>query len=237
MPSNQQRREAAKRKLERQLVRRQEREKGRRQRLIVVGVVAAVSWSAAASGTRPVAAATSRRRGASDTADSDSTVRPLRPARPRPRPRARTPRPARPPRTSSRRPICRRPTPARRAATISLNGQPVDVTLDRAAAPCTVNSFVSLASQGFYDSSPCWRLTGNSALNILQCGDPTGVGNGGPGYTFADELTKTKTYPQGHHRDGELGGQHQRLAVLHRLQGLDAGSRRTPCSARSPMPA
>ena len=82
-------------------------------------------------------------------------------------------------------------------ATIKLNGEDVAVTLDRAAAPCTVNSFVSLASQGFFDSSPCWRLTGNSALYILQCGDPSGVGNGGPGYTFADELTKTKTYPKG----------------------------------------
>jgi peptidyl-prolyl cis-trans isomerase B (cyclophilin B) len=196
VPSNQQRREAAKRKLERQLVRRQEREKGRRQRLIVVGVVAAVlvvgggiwyatsrSGNKSASGAADTAAATAS---ASAPASSSAPKTPCTYTK-----TGKAAKDVKPPSNLS--PANTGTTPA----TISLNGQPVDVTLDRAAAPCTVNSFVSLASQGFYNSSPCWRLTGNSALNILQCGDPTGVGNGGPGYTFADELTKTKTYPRG----------------------------------------
>lgn len=60
-----------------------------------------------------------------------------------------------------------------------------------------MNSFVSLASQGFYDNTDCFRLTKSEALNILQCGDPTGEGNGGPGYTFADENTENTKYPVG----------------------------------------
>lgn len=190
MPSNQQRREAAKRKLERQLVRRQERERGRRQRLIIVGVVATVLvigggiWYATSRG------------GNKSTTASDTTPTPTATA-------AAPKTPCSYPKAGKAAKAVKVPTnlsPANTgtlAATITMNGQKVDVTLDRAAAPCTVNSFVSLAAQGFYNSSPCWRLTGNSALNILQCGDPTGVGNGGPGYTFADELTKTKTYPKG----------------------------------------
>ncbi len=194
MPSNQQRREAAKRKLERQLVRRQEREKGRRQRLIVVGVVAAVLvvgggiWYATSrSGNKT--ASTAGDTGAATASAAASSSAPKTPCTYTKSGKAA--KDVKPPTNLS---------PANTgitAASISMNGEPVDITLDRAAAPCTVNSFVSLASQGFYDSSPCWRLTGNSALNILQCGDPTGVGNGGPGYTFADELTKTKTYPKG----------------------------------------
>ncbi len=196
MPSNQQRREAAKRKLERQLVRRQEREKGRRQRLIVVGVVAAVLvvaggiWFATSRGNNNSATGTSDT--GTTAASGSATASSSAPKTPCTYTKAgKAAKDVKPPTNLS---------PANTgttAATISMNGQPVDVTLDRAAAPCTVNSFVSLASQGFYDSSPCWRLTGNSALNILQCGDPTGVGNGGAGYTFADELTKTKTYPRG----------------------------------------
>ena len=80
---------------------------------------------------------------------------------------------------------------------ISLNGETVTATLDRTVAPCTVNSFVSLASQGFYDDTDCYRLTKSAELNILQCGDPTNQGNGGPGYTFADENTENTKYPVG----------------------------------------
>ncbi|QCW50762.1 peptidylprolyl isomerase [Nocardioides dongxiaopingii] len=72
----------------------------------------------------------------------------------------------------------------------------VDATLDAQAAPCTVNSFTSLASQGYYDDTPCHRLT-TQGIYVLQCGDPTGTGSGGPGYSFADELTGSETYPAG----------------------------------------
>jgi peptidyl-prolyl cis-trans isomerase B (cyclophilin B) len=83
------------------------------------------------------------------------------------------------------------------SAVLSLNGEPVALTLDRAAAPCTVNSFVSLASQGFFDGTSCHRMGTQQGFQFLQCGDPTGTGSGGPGYQFADELTGSETYPAG----------------------------------------
>jgi len=72
----------------------------------------------------------------------------------------------------------------------------LDATLDADATPCTVNSFVSLAKQGFFDKTPCHRLT-TSQIFVLQCGDPSGTGTGGPGYTIPDELSGTETYGPG----------------------------------------
>lgn len=72
------------------------------------------------------------------------------------------------------------------------------LTLDAAAAPCTVHSFLSLAEQGYFDDTSCHRLTTDAAgIFVLQCGDPTGSGSGGPGYRFEDELTGQETYPAG----------------------------------------
>ena len=72
----------------------------------------------------------------------------------------------------------------------------VTITMDRAKAPCTVNSFVSLASQGYFDKTKCHRLA-DSGIFILQCGDPTGTGQGGPGYQFANETDGTESYTRG----------------------------------------
>lgn len=80
--------------------------------------------------------------------------------------------------------------------TIETTEGAVPITLDAAKAPCTVNSFVSLATQGYFDNTPCHRLT-TSGIYVLQCGDPTGTGSGGPGYSFKDELTGHDTYPAG----------------------------------------
>ncbi len=70
------------------------------------------------------------------------------------------------------------------------------ITLDREAVPCTVNSFVSLTEQGFYDQTECHRMA-DTGIFILQCGDPTGTGTGGPGYSFADEGGPDMSYPAG----------------------------------------
>lgn len=63
-----------------------------------------------------------------------------------------------------------------------------DVTVDMAAAeaPCTTNSFRHLATEGYFDGTSCHRLT-TSSIFVLQCGDPTGSGSGGPGYQFGEE--------------------------------------------------
>jgi peptidyl-prolyl cis-trans isomerase B (cyclophilin B) len=78
-------------------------------------------------------------------------------------------------------------------ASIATSVGTIDLSLDATGAPCTVNSFVSLAKQGYFDNTTCHRLTtAVTGLSVLQCGDPTGLGNGGPGYSFADELTTAK---------------------------------------------
>jgi len=68
--------------------------------------------------------------------------------------------------------------------------------LDAVKAPCTVNSFVYLASKKYFDATPCHRLT-TAGIFVLQCGDPTGTGGGGPGYEFADENLAGAVYPAG----------------------------------------
>ena len=78
--------------------------------------------------------------------------------------------------------------------TISTSAGDIDITLDSDAAPCTVNSFRSLASQGYFDDTPCHRLVPGF---VLQCGDPTGTGGGGPGYTLPNEVTGAETYGRG----------------------------------------
>lgn len=62
----------------------------------------------------------------------------------------------------------------------------IGLTLDTAESPCTVNSIASLIGQGYFDNTPCHRLT-TEGIKVLQCGDPTGKGDGGPGYQFANE--------------------------------------------------
>lgn len=76
-------------------------------------------------------------------------------------------------------------------ATMATSIGTIGLSLDADQAPCTVNSFVSLATQGYFDKTSCHRLT-TAGIKVLQCGDPSGTGSGGPGYSFADELTSAK---------------------------------------------
>lgn len=82
------------------------------------------------------------------------------------------------------------------AVTINTSVGELTAELDADAAPCTVNSFASLAEQGYYDGTTCHRLT-TGGIFVLQCGDPTATGSGSPGYTFADELTGEEEYVAG----------------------------------------
>jgi peptidyl-prolyl cis-trans isomerase B (cyclophilin B) len=69
---------------------------------------------------------------------------------------------------------------------VTTNQGVIEVSMDRAKAPCTVASFTHLASKGYFDKTVCHRLT-TEGIYVLQCGDPAGNGTGGPGYQFADE--------------------------------------------------
>lgn len=80
--------------------------------------------------------------------------------------------------------------------TLALTEGTVTATLLGDKAPCTVNSFEWLASKGFFTNTICHRLT-TSGIYVLQCGDPTGTGSGGPGYTIPDENLAGATYPAG----------------------------------------
>jgi peptidyl-prolyl cis-trans isomerase B (cyclophilin B) len=72
--------------------------------------------------------------------------------------------------------------------TLFTNHGPIPMILKRADAPCTVQSFVHLLRSRFYDNTICHRLTTYPTLSVLQCGDPSGTGEGGPGYRYGDEL-------------------------------------------------
>ena len=88
-------------------------------------------------------------------------------------------------------------------ASIKTNLGPITIDLANAKATCTVNSFVHLASDNFWNNSQCHRMSNSDGLFMLQCGDPTAkasqklscssatLGTGGPGYEFASENLPT----------------------------------------------
>jgi peptidyl-prolyl cis-trans isomerase B (cyclophilin B) len=81
-------------------------------------------------------------------------------------------------------------------ATIHTNRGNIVINLLNSKATCTVNSFAYLASKNYFSSTSCHRLT-TSGIFVLQCGDPTGTGSGGPGYKFADENLTGAKYTAG----------------------------------------
>lgn len=219
MPTNEQRRATAKRKLERQLERRAERARKRRI-FTIIGAAVAVVVVVAAAVTAFVLTRDSDTETASDTTTASPTTSAPAPAGPGGLPAFAAPaglgencqypatgEPAKevnPPRTG------KVPTePAQVSASMSTNRGNIGLMLDNGKAPCTVNSFASLAQQGYFNDTPCHRLTTSESLSVLQCGDPTGQGTGGPGYQFANEyptnqyqpddpkLMQPVTYPRG----------------------------------------
>jgi peptidyl-prolyl cis-trans isomerase B (cyclophilin B) len=85
--------------------------------------------------------------------------------------------------------------PAQVSASMETNQGDIGLMLDNGKAPCTVNSFASLANQGFFNDTKCHRLTTAEGLSVLQCGDPMGDGKGGPGYEFANEYPTNQFQP------------------------------------------
>ena len=76
-------------------------------------------------------------------------------------------------------------------ATIETSLGTLHVTLRPEIAPITVNSFVNLSRYHYFDGTTCHRAIQNF---VVQCGDPTATGTGGPGYEFVDELDKFDGY-------------------------------------------
>jgi peptidylprolyl isomerase len=85
-------------------------------------------------------------------------------------------------------------TSKRYTATMETSKGTMTIALDPAAAPRTVNSFVFLARYHYFDGIVFHRVIPGF---VLQGGDPTGTGTGGPGYKFADELPKPGRYELG----------------------------------------
>ncbi|TFV87621.1 peptidylprolyl isomerase [Blastococcus sp. CT_GayMR16] len=203
MPTSKQRRQAAQRHLQKQLERRAELAKKRRRNLgilatgvaVVVVVVAALiitgvfsgdDDSTDAAGTSSTAATSSA---AAATTNADGTV-------------ACTYLPddsGNPNLTDVGTPPAPEATPTQGTATLLMSTDQGDLTLtlDRAKAPCATASFAYLASQKFFDGSPCHREVNQPTFGVLQCGDPTGSGSGGPSYKFAQEIPEGTTYPRG----------------------------------------
>ncbi len=123
-------------------------------------------------------------------------------------------------------------------ATITTSCGDVTIALDAAKAPKTVNNFVFLARKGFYDGTPIHRIVPGL---VVQAGDPTGEGSGGPGYTFADEnldagyslgtVGMANSGP-GDNNAGTNGSQFFIVTSDDGAAGL--ARRRTPSSGRSP---
>ncbi len=90
------------------------------------------------------------------------------------------------------------PVAAARPYTVVFRTTQGDITVKAltSAAPCTTFSFRFLIDHGYYNGTHCHRLT-TQRIYVLQCGDPTGTGSGGPGYSFNDENLAGATYPAG----------------------------------------
>jgi peptidyl-prolyl cis-trans isomerase B (cyclophilin B) len=79
-------------------------------------------------------------------------------------------------------------------AEVTTNFGDLTIALDAARAPETVNNFVVLARYRYFDDTVCHRIIPDF---VVQCGDPTATGTGGPGYRFADELPAAGEYKIG----------------------------------------
>ena len=198
MPTNKQRREAAQRRLQRQLERREQVARKRKRNLLVlvaslavlVVVGAAVLISGVLGGDDSTEAAadptSSSSAGASPVVDGSDGTCDFTPDAS-----------GNPDLTDVGTPPAEVPTSGTLQLTMTTNVGPIGLSLDQAGAPCAAASFRYLTEQGFFDGTPCHRQTNSETLKVLQCGDPSGSGSGGPTYDFPTQVTGAETYPRG----------------------------------------
>ncbi|MFI9511379.1 peptidylprolyl isomerase [Nocardia sp. NPDC052566] len=184
MPSNEQRRAAAQRKLERQLANRAARARKRKQLTIAGSVLGVVVLVAAGVGVYFLTKGDDDK--SKDAALAGSVNCTYNASR---QPAAK---PVNKPRTDG---IKTTGGDAKLSVSMDTSAGPIGLTLNNAKAPCTVNSFASLVGQKYFDGTTCHRMTAGEGLKVLQCGDPTGTGTGGPGYTFDDEYPANQFPP------------------------------------------
>jgi cyclophilin family peptidyl-prolyl cis-trans isomerase len=79
-------------------------------------------------------------------------------------------------------------------AVVTTNKGEFTIVLDQNKAPLAANNFVTLARYKYFDNTQCHRAILDF---VVQCGDPTATGSGGPGYSFADELPQAGEYKLG----------------------------------------
>ncbi|BEP16087.1 hypothetical protein acdb102_43980 [Acidothermaceae bacterium B102] len=215
-------RELARRRYQRQLERRAAQQTKTRQRLMIGSVVVAVvaiigvfvginafsgsnSTTNGAAGAAASASAAAATTAAASGAPSAVATTAAAAAAANPSPtisggallKCTTP-PAKPatPQKYSKEPALTVDTRATYTLTMTTNCGVIKADLYAAKAPHTVNSFLFLASKGYFTDTPCHRLT-TSGIYVLQCGDPTGTGSGTPGYSFKDENLTGATYGAG----------------------------------------
>jgi peptidyl-prolyl cis-trans isomerase B (cyclophilin B) len=163
-------RKLARAKMERQMARRAARVRRKRQIWagIVVGVVVVLGitgtvWALGGFSSRPTPAAANECAWAAADKSANDKLKDV----------------GQPPKSGE-------PRTGSETITITLDTGTVVGSIDLAKAPCTAASMAYLAGKKFFDNTPCHRLT-TSGLYVLQCGDPSGSGTGGPAYTYANE--------------------------------------------------
>jgi peptidyl-prolyl cis-trans isomerase B (cyclophilin B) len=197
VPTNKQRRQAAQRHLQRQLERRAEQARRRRRNLligattlavlVVAGAIVLVAGigtgkprttpAAAGSSTPTSAAASTPADPSSCSYTKDSSGNPNL--------------------KDVGTPPSKVPTSGSTQVTMTTNFGAIPLALDRAGAPCATQSMVYLAQKKFFDNTICHRETSSAGLKVLQCGDPTGTGSGGPSYQYKTHVTGKETYKRG----------------------------------------
>ncbi|UER54138.1 peptidylprolyl isomerase [Kineosporiaceae bacterium SCSIO 59966] len=170
----------------------------------VLAVVGGVTWLALGGDDEPEATATPTDAATAQTSPTDAATGTADAASPCPAPTV-TP-PAEPVQLDTA------PDPSVAegrtwTATIATSCGDVTVDLLGEQAPQAVASFVTLAQEDFFVGTPCHRLT-TEGIHVLQCGDPTGTGTGGPGYTFGpvENAPADDVYPAGTLAMARVGG-------------------------------
>ncbi|MER5713285.1 peptidylprolyl isomerase [Streptomyces sp. NPDC042898] len=166
--SDQRRRQLAREKYVRQQQRREEKRRKARRRNTVIAASLAVVLAAGGAVYASVALTDGSKD--SDSAAGDSPTTPT------------------PSQSESASPEPKMAVDAKGTYTMSLktNEGDIAIAMDAAKTPRTVNSFHHLAAKKYFDGTKCHRLT-TGGIFVLQCGDPTGEGTGGPGYNIPDE--------------------------------------------------